>query len=71
MAVKRVVLQHFSMNMDLVPREEPDSDGTWGSSEGEGGSDRMFGLSPPSESRLMQRRLQAASVPAVISSPSC
>ncbi|KAJ1522177.1 hypothetical protein ONE63_002487 [Megalurothrips usitatus] len=72
MAVNRVVLQHFSMNMDLVPREEYHS--TKASCNAAAAdsidSDHMFGLSPPSESRLLQRRLQANSVP-LVPSPSC
>lgn len=60
MAVNRVVLQHFSMNLELGCTENPpllepsailepclnrDAEGT-----------ALFGLSPPSESRLIQRR---------------
>ena len=62
MAVNRVVLQHFSMNLDLsnLPTQsvlesspavqEPGSD------KGAGEGTTIFGLSPPSESRLLQRR---------------
>lgn len=46
MAVNRVVLQHFSMNLDMV------RDGT----EPQCGAGDMLSLSPPSESRLAQRR---------------
>lgn len=73
MAVNRVVLQHFSMNMDLVPREEyhPNSKTSCSAAVADSmDSGHLFGLSPPSESRLLQRRLQANSVP-LIPSPSC
>lgn len=73
MAVNRVVLQHFSMNMDLVPREEyhPSSKTSCSAAVADSmDSGHLFGLSPPSESRLLQRRLQANSVP-LIPSPSC
>ncbi|XP_076028609.1 MAP kinase-interacting serine/threonine-protein kinase 2-like isoform X1 [Oratosquilla oratoria] len=50
MALNRVLLQHFSMNhdMDMEHRER--------------GADPPFGLSPPSESRLAQRRLRSLSL---------
>lgn len=73
MAVNRVVLQHFSMNMDLVPREEyhPNKASCKAAAAADSlDSGHMFGLSPPSESRLLQRRLQANSVP-LIPSPTC
>ena len=62
MAVNRVVLQHFSMNLELcnLPTQsvlesspavlEP------GFNNGAGEGTTIFGLSPPSESRLIQRR---------------
>lgn len=49
MALNRVLLQHFSMNQD----EE---------CENMHGDDPPFGLSPPSESRLAQRRLRSLSL---------
>lgn len=61
MAVNRVVLQHFSMNLELGSMQtpslikssavqEPDL------SNGAGCGNTIFGLSPPSESKLIQRR---------------
>lgn len=68
MACNRVVLQHFSMTGDSVVDAylaAEDKDGL------------PFGLSPPSESRLVQRRLHAKSqsnssivLPPVIATPS-
>lgn len=58
MAVNRVVHQHFSMNLDYVecqniyPKNRPLKACA---------SARMFGLSPPSESKLMQRRIKGRS----------
>ncbi|XP_076265637.1 MAPK interacting serine/threonine Lk6 kinase isoform X2 [Rhynchophorus ferrugineus] len=69
-AVHRVVQQHFSMNLDYL---RPTRAGGCGSSA-------LFGLSPPSESQLMQRRVRGrslflqphpATTAAAISSPSC
>lgn len=48
MALNRVLLQHFSMNQD-EDNENLDKD-------------PPFGLSPPSESRLAQRRLRSLSL---------
>lgn len=48
MAVNRVCQQHFSMNIEMVPKHTIESCGSRGD---------LFGLSPPSESRLFQRRL--------------
>ncbi|CAH0555515.1 unnamed protein product [Brassicogethes aeneus] len=54
MAVNRVVQQHFSMNFDYLerpnvyPAQEEDISS----------SAKVFGLSPPSESNLMQRRIK-------------
>jgi len=45
-AVNRVVLQHMSINLSLWPDKNKD----------EGMSGEVTGLSPPSESRLLQRR---------------
>lgn len=67
MAVNRVVLQHFSMNLDYMVQERPN---IYGSTQTEQISNKlenvhlnndakMFGLSPPSESKLVQRRLKA------------
>ncbi|XP_030758775.1 MAP kinase-interacting serine/threonine-protein kinase 1 [Sitophilus oryzae] len=64
-AVHRVVQQHFSMNLDYV--------------KANGGgchSAALFGLSPPSESQMMQRRIKGRSLylqphPATTASPSC
>jgi len=72
-AVNRVVLQHLSGNLWEVPPRPPDSQGE-------------LGLSPPSESRLLQRRkslqiarfsstevikIQDLTGPVAIASPSC
>ncbi|KAG8225308.1 hypothetical protein J437_LFUL001922 [Ladona fulva] len=72
MAVNRVVLQHFSMNMDLRHLNE----GT-GERDGFTSDDAPtppFGLSPPSESALIQRRLSRTArslrVEAIAASPS-
>lgn len=54
MAVNRVVLQHFSMTSDSVV------DLYLKQSEEAADAQLPFGLSPPSESRLLQRRLSAA-----------
>ncbi|KAK6635088.1 hypothetical protein RUM44_000337 [Polyplax serrata] len=51
MAVNRVFQQHFSMNIDMVPKHSVET-ANLSNKQGE-----VFGLSPPSESRLMQRRL--------------
>jgi hypothetical protein len=61
MAVNRVVLQHFSMNLELGCMETPslpESSAVQepGLNNGAGGGMTVFGLSPPSESRLIQRR---------------
>ncbi|KAJ9592088.1 hypothetical protein L9F63_001374, partial [Diploptera punctata] len=62
MAVNRVVLQHFSMNLDLgsLPTQSmlESSPGVLepGLNNGAGEGTTIFGLSPPSESRLIQRR---------------
>lgn len=81
MAVNRVVLQHFSMNLDYMVQERPniygpnaaDVNSVTGKLDklqvGGGGttddndkySSKVFGLSPPSESKLVQRRLKARS----------
>lgn len=81
MAVNRVVLQHFSMNLDYMVQERPniygpnaaDVNSVSGKLDklqvGGGGttddndkySSKVFGLSPPSESKLVQRRLKARS----------
>jgi len=45
-AVNRVVLQHMSINLSLWPDKNKD----------EGVSEEVTGLSPPSESRILQRR---------------
>ncbi|XP_039295702.1 MAP kinase-interacting serine/threonine-protein kinase 1 isoform X2 [Nilaparvata lugens] len=56
MAVKRVVLQHFSMTSDSVVDLYLKAE-----AEAEADANALpFGLSPPSESRLLQRRLSAA-----------
>ncbi|XP_046407637.1 MAP kinase-interacting serine/threonine-protein kinase 1-like isoform X2 [Ischnura elegans] len=63
MAVNRVVLQHFSMNMDLRHLNEgtsDDRDGSLGSPLFDDQPTPPFGLSPPSESALVQRRLSRA-----------
>ncbi|KAL0276876.1 UNVERIFIED_CONTAM: hypothetical protein PYX00_004347 [Menopon gallinae] len=52
MAVNRVFQQHFSMHLDLLPNHASECGSRDSSKNGE-----LFGLSPPSESRLMQRRL--------------
>nr|XP_023019864.1 MAP kinase-interacting serine/threonine-protein kinase 1 isoform X2 [Leptinotarsa decemlineata] len=68
MAVNRVVQQHFSMNLDYmektsvhsqeIPRKACASENMY-----------MFGLSPPSESNLMQRRIKAGSCQVVLPPP--
>lgn len=67
MAVNRVVLQHFSMNLDYMVQERPNIYGTTadtitGKLENvhlNNDANKMFGLSPPSESKLVQRRLKS------------
>lgn len=74
MAVNRVVLQHFSMNLDYMVQERPNIYGPTNAQDNISGklesvridsddiySNKMFGLSPPSESKLVQRRLKARS----------
>jgi hypothetical protein len=61
MAVNRVVLQHFSMNLELgsmqtPPLLEPSAAQEPNLSSRDDGGMIVFGLSPPSESRLIQRR---------------
>jgi hypothetical protein len=61
MAVNRVVLQHFSMNLELGSLQTPfllESYAVQDQSlnHGADGCLIVFGLSPPSESRLIQRR---------------
>lgn len=68
MAVNRVVLQHFSMTGDSVVD-------FYLNAEEDGKKALPFGLSPPSESRLIQRRINAKSqsnsnILPVIASPS-
>nr|CAD7394918.1 unnamed protein product [Timema cristinae] len=64
MAVNRVVLQHFSMNMDMPREEDPDQGGISISESSDTGKrpPLAFGLSPPSESKLIQRRKARASL---------
>lgn len=72
MAVNRVVQQHFSMNLDYLERPNVYPNDNKSLYNG-----RVFGLSPPSESNLLQKRMKGRScqflmpapVPA-ISSPS-
>ncbi|XP_066152655.1 MAP kinase-interacting serine/threonine-protein kinase 1 isoform X2 [Euwallacea fornicatus] len=80
MAVNRVVQQHFSMNLDYMERPNiyPKGSTTRPLHKTTCSSAIMFGLSPPSESKLMQRRIKGRSLylqphPAsnAISSPSC
>ncbi|KAH1017875.1 hypothetical protein HUJ05_008468 [Dendroctonus ponderosae] len=80
MAVNRVVQQHFSMNLDYMERPEiyPKEGSSTPLHKTTCSSAIMFGLSPPSESNLMQRRVKVRSMylqphPATnaISSPSC
>jgi hypothetical protein len=61
MAVNRVVLQHFSMNLELGTTQnpsllEPSTVLEPHLHNGAGEGMAIFGLSPPSESRLIQRR---------------
>lgn len=61
MAVNRVVLQHFSMNLELGTTQNPSllEPPTVLEPHLHNGADKgvaVFGLSPPSESRLIQRR---------------
>jgi MAP kinase interacting serine/threonine kinase len=61
MAVNRVVLQHFSMNLELGTTQnpsllEPPTVLEPHLHNGDGKGMAVFGLSPPSESRLIQRR---------------
>lgn len=71
MALNRVVQQHFSMKLDYL-EVYPDQKerGTTPSPQYSG---RVFGLSPPSESDLMRRRLKGRScqflVPAATAQP--
>ncbi|XP_047121470.1 MAP kinase-interacting serine/threonine-protein kinase 1 [Schistocerca piceifrons] len=72
MAVNRVVLQHFSMNLDMVREHSAHQDAV--------GDEKPLSLSPPSESRLAQRRkaqsltksiaIVAAAAATVVASPS-
>lgn len=68
MAVNRVVLQHFSMNGDSIVD-------SYLSVDEEIKKGLPFGLSPPSESRLIQRRILTKSqtntqILPIIASPS-
>lgn len=61
MAVNRVVLQHFSMNLELGCTQtpsllEPSAILEPGLNNTAAEGTALFGLSPPSESRLIQRR---------------
>lgn len=80
MAVNRVVQQHFSMNLDYMERSKtyPRGGNSKPMQKNTCSSAILFGLSPPSESKLMQRRVKGRSLylqphPAsnAISSPSC
>ncbi|XP_071444863.1 MAP kinase-interacting serine/threonine-protein kinase 1 isoform X2 [Hetaerina americana] len=77
MAVNRVVLQHFSMNMDLRHLNEGTTDDRGVSLSSPVFDDQPtppFGLSPPSESALVQRRMtraaQSLRMEAMAASPS-
>ncbi|XP_060529104.1 MAP kinase-interacting serine/threonine-protein kinase 1 [Cylas formicarius] len=79
MAVNRVVQQHFSVNLDYLEQRQPyPKDG--GQQPTTCSSAILFGLSPPSESKLIQRRAKGGGscqfvLPHIttnaISSPSC
>ncbi|KAJ8928036.1 hypothetical protein NQ314_019447 [Rhamnusium bicolor] len=66
MAVNRVVQQHFSMNLDYLERPNvyPKD-----KSLKTCASVKMFGLSPPSESNLMQRRVKGRSCQFLLPTP--
>ncbi|VEN45907.1 unnamed protein product [Callosobruchus maculatus] len=55
MAVNRVVQQHFSMKLDYLEEGRQANGGAGGKGRG---SERLFGLSPPSESHILRRRLR-------------
>lgn len=66
MAVNRVVQQHFSMNLDYLERPNIyPKDKTVKPCA----SVKMFGLSPPSESNLMQRRVKGRSCQFLLPTP--
>lgn len=57
MAVNRVVQQHFSMNLDYLERPNVyPADKKTNNNNTTANNSTIFGLSPPSESNLMQRR---------------
>jgi len=66
MAVNRVVQQHFSMNLDYLERPNvyPIDEKAAPYS-----STKVFGLSPPSESNLMQRRIKGRSCQFLLPTP--
>lgn len=68
MAVNRVVQQHFSMKLDYL---ETPSDCRYGNKQPMKSCDsaNMFGLSPPSESNLMRRRIKTGSCQIILPSP--
>lgn len=65
MAVNRVVHQHFSMNLDYLERPNVYPDDNKSMYKGS----RIFGLSPPSESNLLQRRHKGRSCQFLLPSP--
>ncbi|KAL3268756.1 hypothetical protein HHI36_007858, partial [Cryptolaemus montrouzieri] len=64
MAVNRVVQQHFSMNLDYLERPN-----VYRRTDSIPCSARVLGLSPPSESNLMQRRMRGRSCQYMLCSP--
>ncbi|XP_049823657.1 MAP kinase-interacting serine/threonine-protein kinase 1-like isoform X2 [Aethina tumida] len=70
MAVNRVVQQHFSMKLDYLERPNVyPIGGADGKATVPNCSSRIFGLSPPSESNLMQRRVKGRSCQYLLPSP--
>lgn len=68
MAVNRVVQQHFSMNLDYLEKPKVYQNGK-GTQLKSCTSVKMFGLSPPSESNLMQRRIRTESCQFLLPKP--
>lgn len=71
MAVNRVVQQHFSMNADYLEKSDiyPSHAKNGEKPLKSCASVKIFGLSPPSESNLMQRRIRTGSCQFLLPKP--
>lgn len=70
MAVNRVVQQHFSMKLDYLEKPTVYQNHKNGEKQMKScASEKMFGLSPPSESNLMQRRIRTESCQFLLPKP--